>query len=398
MTGPAAAARPVAVIEPVGGHGGMNFYDFGLAGGLVDAGVQVLLYTCDETTVPDGLPFEVLTPFRAIYGSRPRWQRAAAYFRGLLAAIRDARRRGARLAHFHLFHSNWLEWASTELARLHGMRIVVTAHDIESFVDGSVPALARRIFGAANHVVVHNRASLTALRDKVVVPDERVSVIPHGDFLAVAADAPARAAARERLALPADDPCVLFFGQIKQVKGLDLLLRAFPAVLAQVPRARLVVAGKPWKQDFREYQALIDTLGIAERVTLDIRYVPDELALHYYRAADLVVLPYRRIYQSGVLLMAMSLDCPVLVSDLPAMLEVVEDGRTGFVFPDGDSARLGERIGQLLGDVEALHRVGSAAREHVAAHHDWRRIGALTAQAYRRAEAPDGARRDRRHA
>ena len=69
----------VAVIEPVGGHGGMDYYDFGLCGGLSEANVDVTLYTCDETAVKTAVPYTLRFPYRRIYGDAPAWMRGARY-------------------------------------------------------------------------------------------------------------------------------------------------------------------------------------------------------------------------------------------------------------------------------------------------------------------------------
>jgi glycosyltransferase involved in cell wall biosynthesis len=371
----------VALIEPVGGHGGMNHYDFGLGAGLQAAGVDVVLYTCDETD-PAGATIPIERTFRGIFGSAPRPVRALRFVAGLLRSLRHARRRGARIAHFHLFHANTMEWCAVELARLAGLRLVVTAHDVESFSGDTVPGLAARIYCGADRIIVHNAASRAALEAAVRMPPGHVTVIPHGNYAALAAGAPDRAEARRRLGLPETAPVLLFFGQIKAVKGLDLLLEALPSVVTDFPDLRVVIAGRVWKDDFARYDALVQAGGLQGHTVAHIRYIPDERAADYYRAADLVVLPYRRIYQSGVLLMSMSLGRAALVSDLPGMLALVRDGETGFVFRNGDVADLARSLRRILSDPARLERVAAAGAQLAATEHDWARIGLTTRAVY----------------
>ena len=80
--------------------------------------------------------------------------------------------------------------------------------------------------------------------------------------------------------------------------------------------------------------------GLHENVRLDIRYIPDEQVSNYYCAADFVVLPYKKIFQSGVLLMAMSYGTPVITSNIPGMTEIVTDGINGLTFQSEDVASL----------------------------------------------------------
>ncbi len=176
---------------------------------------------------------------------------------------------------------------------------------------------------------------------------------------------------------------ILFFGQIKEVKGLDVLIEAMPEILREHPGTLLVVAGKVWKDDFRQYQARIEELGISANCVLHIRYVPDSEVKNYYAAADVVALPYRRIYQSGVLLMAMSYGKPAIASDIAGMTEVVSDGVNGYIFPSGNSTALAAKLSDALSNPEELRLVGERALMHVREHNDWIRIGHMTADFYR---------------
>lgn len=374
-----------AIVEPVGGHGGMNYYDFGLASGLSAAGVPATVYTCDETAVPAGTPFRVETSFRRIYGADPKPLRFARFARGLARSLRTARARREGTAHFHFFHATALEALCVGLARLGGFVVVATAHDVESFVGRTSQRLAARVYRGAHRVIAHNEVIRRELGDKAGVPREKIALVPHGNYPeALDCRLDARTA-RARLGLPAEGPILLFFGQIKEAKGLDLLLAALPRVAETHPAVRLVVAGKVWKDDLGRYEAQIREAGIADRVDLRIRYVPDAEVADYYRAADLAVLPYRRIYQSGVLLMALSYGTPVLASDLAGMAEIVRDGENGFLFRTGDAGHLATRLQELLGSPDALAAAGAAGREHVRREHDWNAVGRLTRAAYQAA-------------
>ena len=119
---------------------------------------------------------------------------------------------------------------------------------------------------------------------------------------------------------------------IKRVKGLEILLYALKDVIKEHSNVLLVVAGKPWKNDFRIYQRIIDKNNLSEHVLLHTKFIPYEDVEHYYCATDLVVLPYKRIYQSGVLVMSLSYGKPILLSDLPSLKEVVVDMETAFMF------------------------------------------------------------------
>jgi len=183
--------------------------------------------------------------------------------------------------------------------------------------------------------------------------------------------------------VPLDAKVLLFFGQIKDVKGLDLLLEAMPEVLKKHPGAVLLIAGKPWKSDFSAYEAQMERLAIRERCITHIRFIPDDDVPLYYGACELVVLPYRRIYQSGVLLMAMSYGRPVLTSDLDSFADVIEEGKTGMMFTACDSQALANRLIQALSDPESLHRIANSGQQFVSKNFNWDQIGKMTIDCYR---------------
>jgi glycosyltransferase involved in cell wall biosynthesis len=116
---------------------------------------------------------------------------------------------------------------------------------------------------------------------------------------------------------------------------------------------------------------------------LQIGYVPDDMASAYYAAADIVVLPYRRIYQSGVLLMAMSYARTVVVSDLPGMTEVITDGENGYVFNSESKDDLAQVLTRALLDEGRRSRISAAALQYIQDNHDWNHIGRTTAELYR---------------
>lgn len=372
------------MVEPVGGHGGMDYYDFGLCEGLAGAGMEVTLYTCDETTPTDSTTYEVRLSYRGIYGEAPAWQRGLRYIVGSFRTLFGAKLDKARIAHFHFFHVGPLELFSVLLAKLLRLKVVVTAHDVQSFVERlSIPWMARRTYGAADRIIAQSGVSRRELQTVLDVPEEKVDTIPHGNYLGSTGEVPPQMEARARLGVPEDSRVLLFFGQIKEVKGLDVLLRAMPRLVGKHPETLLLVAGKVWKDDFGRYQKQIEESGIGGNCFLHVRYIPDSEVANYYAAADMVVLPYRRIYQSGVLLMAMSYAKPVIVSDIEGMIEVISDGANGYVFPDGNAEALAEKLGEVISDPEKLRLVGERALSYVRENNDWGRIGAMTADCYR---------------
>lgn len=376
-------AGVIAVIEPVGGHSGMDYYDQCLCRGLLNAGLRVSLYTCDETIDPEipGLTFHAF--YRDIYSKQRRWRRALRYFHATLSSLRKAKASGAVVCHFHAFNDLCAELVLLATAKLFRRKIVLTVHDVESFA-GHVTGkkmLSTWTYGLADRIIVHNIVSFRELWD-LGIPARKISVIPHGHFLQCVQDVPSQKSARRALGIAPSAKVILFFGQIKDTKGLDLLIEALPEVARDVPEVLLLIAGRPWKTDSFRYDALIDKLQLRAHCLLHIGFVPNDKVADYYAAADLVALPYSRIYQSGVLLMAMSYARPVVVSDLPGMTEVVSHGVNGYVFKRDTRGELAKVLIQALQDRPGRRQLAQSALDYIQTHHDWDQIGRSTAALY----------------
>ncbi|MDC0664161.1 glycosyltransferase family 4 protein [Marinobacter sp. SS21] len=373
----------VFIIEPVGGHGGMNYYNNGLAYGLKACGAEITLFTCDETKDTSVPGITIVKPFREIYGQEHKLVRAARYVKGLVKSVSHIRRNGGRLCHLHFFQYSLLELFTCLVIRASKIKIVSTVHDVEAFSSEAMSIWQRTIFKLCSELIVHNnysRAELDRIFRKENI-EKRITKIPHGNYLDVV-NSKNRAESANNLGLSEESQFILFFGQIKKVKGLDILIRAMGAVLEKYPNAILLIAGKEWKDSFKSYQKLIVEEGIDASVVKHIRYIPDNLVDDYYNVASCVVLPYRKIYQSGVLLMAMSYGCVPVASALEPMKEVIKDGLNGYLFEPGSHSSLsGKIIEALENDRESI---SSSAVRTMAVAHDWNDIGKQHLSVYNR--------------
>jgi len=366
----------IAIIEPVGRHGGMDYYDFGLCEGLSQSEVDVTLFTSDETEVSKDSVFSVNKVYKKIYGKDASWIRAIRYVKGTIQALFISLLQKRTICHFHWFHVGSVELFNIILAKLLRRKVIVTAHDVEAFAKGlSVPLFVSFAYKLCDIVIAHNQVSRQELIEMVDLCSEKIHVIPHGNYLHVLSKLPPKHIARKDLKLPENTNVPLFFGQIKDVKGLDVLLDAMSKIVDEYPDTTLLIAGKVWKTDFSQYACLIDKYGISGNCRADIRYIPDSDVANYYAAADLVVLPYHRIYQSGVLLMAMSYGRAVVVSDLPGMVEVVTDKKTGLVFKAGNAKHLANTILSVFREPKVLGSLEKNALHLMREHYGWKDIG-----------------------
>lgn len=139
-----------------------------------------------------------------------------------------------------------------------------------------------------------------------------------------------KAEARRQLGLPETGKILLFFGFIRDYKGLDLLLRAYADARLQSEQVHLVVAGEFYNNS-EKYYALEKELGLSQPVIWRTEFIPDEQVRVYFSAADLIVQPYKSATQSGVTQIAYHFRKPMLVTNVGGLAEIVPNGKVGYV-------------------------------------------------------------------
>ena len=205
------------------------------------------------------------------------------------------------------------------LARLRGLRIVWTVHDLGSN-DGLHPRLEpwfwQAFIPAVDAIICLSERSRTLVLERYPqLVDRPAEVVPHGHYRDAYPHAITREAARQQLALPPDGTVLLHFGLLRPYKNVPHLIRTFRAVAA--PGAVLLVAGRPF--DATIEREIRDAAQGALDVRLELRWIAAENVEAFFAASDLVVLPYRRILNSGAAVLALTFERPVLVPDLGSM-------------------------------------------------------------------------------
>jgi len=363
--------KKVALIEPVGGHGGMDYYDYGLAYGLGKNQTEVEYHTCNETRNREFENVTIHYTFQDLW----RFSKLKKFFLYLKyhnKAFIHAKKNKLGIIHLHFFDFHVPNFLVLLLAKFYPVKTVVTVHDVDSFHAASSGFLERMGYRLIDGVIVHNQSSFHDLtKKKFRIP--QVKIVPHGNYQPFV----------NQLPLPSHDGnmlTLLFFGQIKEVKGLDILLEALSIVVKQRSKVKLIIAGRPWKTDKKKYLELIHDLDLEDFVETHFRYIEDDEIETFFQKSDLVVLPYRRIYQSGVLLLTMSYGRAVISSDLPAFTEIITHSKNGFTFKEGNPKDLANCI--LNSTPEKIRKVTLGTKETIAGKYDWINIGKETKDFY----------------
>ena len=160
--------------------------------------------------------------------------------------------------------------------------------------------------------------------------DAKVRQNPHPTYNAFKIRNINKEQARKELGEGQETKLLLFFGFVREYKGLKHLLKAMPQVKEKLDNVKLMVVGS-FGEDKADYRNLINGMQIEDCVEVVDGYTPDNEVEKYFAASDMVVLPYESATQSGIVQIAYGFEKPVLVTNVGGLPDVVTDGRTGYV-------------------------------------------------------------------
>jgi D-inositol-3-phosphate glycosyltransferase len=399
--------EPVVVIEPMG-FGGICHYTYNLCEALASRGVRASLITArnyemaarprrfrlwsilNEWFVPE-LPDRPAQPRRqpgVLDIARRRLKSAVLMLRIVATVVKT----GASVVHLQ-WPVGPHDWMYLAVLRGLGRRIVFTIHDV--LPHEHKPADVRRLRRLLMHVdraILHSEENERTFHRIFTDAAPPSSLVPHGDYLAFAARPdPTPAQARAALGIAPDTSVVLFFGAIRSYKGLADLIRAFPRIRASVPGACLLIAGRPFG-DFAPYERAIAEAGIGDCTGLHLAYHAIDDVAKFFRAADVVALPYRSASQSGVAQLAFAFAKPIVATRVGGLPEVIEEGRTGLLVEPRDQEAMAGAIARLLTDPSLRQSMGTLASEVATSRYSWDRIAEMTLNVYDLAREPQRVR------
>ena len=304
----------------------------------------------------------------------------------------------SRPSTFHILWNNKFELidrvALMFYYKLLGKKVVLTAHNVNAAKRDGKDNLLNRLslkiqYRLSDHIFVHTGKMKAELRNEFNVRERKITVIPFGINNTIPTSTMTTLEAKRRLGLSAGEKTALFFGQIAPYKGLEYLIAAM-AELGKRDRApRLVIAGRIKPGHSRYWDQIrgdIVSLGMKERVIERIEFVPDDQVELYFKAADVVVIPYVNIFQSGVPFLAYSFGLPVIATDVGSLREDVVEGKTGFLCQARDSTHLAESIEEYF-DSELYQQLATRRREiqdFANETYSWTKAGEMTRSVYTR--------------
>jgi len=372
-------------------------YAYGLAMALVAQGICLDVIGSDYVDSPEMHTtlslqfFNLWPPQRPGSGTFGKLSRVLKHYVRLIRYTASAKPKI-----FHILWNSKIQIFDRTLLMLYyramGKKIALTAHNVnQGRRDGNDSVLNRLTlwlqYRLTDHIFVHTQKMKDELIAEFGVSDRAITVIRHPINDAFPDTDLTPAEAKRRLGLRSNEKAILFFGRIKPYKGIEHLLEAFQKLAERDANYRLVIAGEAEKGNegyLNRIKQRIPTALERGQIILKAQFIPDGEMELYLKAADVMVLPYNEIFQSGVLFLGYTFGLPVIATDVGSFREEIVEGRTGFLCRPGDPTDLAKAIETYFGSdlYRNLGRTRQEIRNHANVHHSWAAVAELTRNAY----------------
>jgi glycosyltransferase involved in cell wall biosynthesis len=274
-----------------------------------------------------------------------------------------------------------LDFWFVQFCSYRGSKIVLTVHDLLPHDTGEVHKQTfRELYQTVDGIICHSDSIKTRLGTEFSVPPEKIAVIPHGPFFY---DLPLTNSEQtlQSFDLKPGKLLVLWQGIIFPYKGIDLLLNAWQHVEAGSHNACLLIVGTGSPEFAEQIREQISRLGL-KRVNLHLRFISTEELVALYRAADVVVYPYRAITTSGALATGLALGKTILASNLPVFRELLTDRENALLVDPENSTELAAALTELCEDFSLRQQLATNIEAMNFGDQSWLSIAERTKQLY----------------
>ncbi len=299
-----------------------------------------------------------------------------------------------------IFHIQWLN--KFELFdrtimniyyKLFGKKLVYTAHNIDAQEREGKSTLLNRLslkfmYKIVDHIIVHTEKMKSQLVEGFIVKNDKITVIEHGINNVIPQTNLTKERAREIIQLNQEDKVILFFGNITPYKGLEYLIYALKILKENIKEIKLIIAGKATGHEayWEGIEKIIIENMLDEYIIKKIDFIPDEDVEIYFKSSDVLVLPYKNIFQSGIIFVSFNFGLPIIASDVGSLREEIIEGEIGYICKPGDYKDLAEKINyyfnsNLYNDLEGNKR---KIIEYTKEKFSWDRIGKKTYEVYQK--------------
>ena len=299
-----------------------------------------------------------------------------------------------------LFHILWLNkftYIDRTFINLYykmlGKKILYTAHDINyrKLVgqDSIINNLTLRfMYIIVDHIFVHTEVMKAELTNGYKVAADKITVVPFGVNDVIPITDLTTLQARNKLSIENGRKVILFFGNIAPYKGLEYLIEAMSQLKGKMDDVKLIVAGRI-KHDCQAYwdkiSAMIEQYRLNDSIMCRTEYIPEEEAEIYFKSADLLVLPYKNIFQSGLIYTSYRFGLPVVATDVGSLRADIIEGKTGFVCKTEEPVDMANKITVYFESdlYKELEKTRKEIIEYASEKYSWAKAGEIATDIYR---------------
>lgn len=355
-----------------------NEYAFYICKELKNAGIDISLIVPEDNKdkVIFDFPFLPLCPTKAKNISK--FNKMFRYYKYLLDIYKLIRKEKYDVVHFQFFRRRRIESLYFVMLKIMGIKLAHTVHDISPLDESELDHLFNLlVYRTSDILFVHSYSNKKTLATEMKLNEAKIKVMPHGDFdNYIPARIISKSEAREIFGLSEEHNVILFFGAIKEYKGLDILSNSFATTSMKIKNLALIIAGEAGdaetKQIVIKCKEILSKLPKEAKVIFHDKFIPVTEVAKYFIASDVVVLPYRRVTHSGIPHLAYSFGRPIIASNVGDFEEVIEEGKNGFVLSSNTQENLSEKIIQAFSDKAKLEEMGKYARNFCATKFTWK--------------------------
>lgn len=350
----------------IAGRGGICHYTYNLAFALSELKNVILITGKNYELSHLQHNFEIIEIFNR-FKTNP-------FF--LFQLFKIFQRRDVSIIHFQLSqHPAFILFLCYFAKMFTNKKIFVTSHNLESHEELRIEkAIYNKIFTIADKIIVHANVNKLEMEKKHLVNAFKISVIPHGNYSFFNN-------ALNYIPHFKKSFNVLFFGFIRKYKGLSVLLHAMKLIKNKIPEVKLYIIGKE-VECFSKYKYEIEKLDLTNNIEINLSYIQFDKVKNYFLDANIVVLPYLKICQSGILQLAYGFGRPVIVTNVGGLPESVDNGSSGYIVPPGDPEALAARIIELLINETLQKEMGQYALNLSQTKFSWQQIALKTLGLY----------------
>lgn len=378
--------------------GGDTYYEIGLASGLAVAGICVDFIGGDlrkDSPILKNKNIHYYNLRGRQNADAPMKDKILRILIFYLKLFKYAFKTNSKL--FHIQWPNKFVYFDRTLLILYykilGKKLIFTAHNVNAGVRDNNDSLMNRLtlklmYIFVDKIIVHTNKMRSQLIKEFNIKKNKVIVIPYGINNMVYKSELTRTQAKNKLQVKGDIRTLLFFGYITPYKGLEHLILALSRLKIKFSDFKLIIAGKVdinCDSYWRKISDIISENNLEGYIIQKIGFVPDEDIEIYFKAADVLILPYNYIFQSGPLFMSYNFGLPVIATDVGSFRDDVIEGETGFICRPKDCNDLAKTIDRyfqsnLFQNIEENRdKIIKYARDK----YSWEKIGKKTCKLYK---------------